>query len=329
MSIRYYLLVSLLLSCSLGNLFSQQFQATEFRKDLTIKLDVVDEKRIDKGVDIINLAYEMERAAINDFEAMNEDDKPNRTSPEYKKVVKKLLESSEKYREGIMVIYTVFQENCVKKGELMNKKYSYATGLNKAKFYDRKAAKAYDRSLSIRDLVLMLERPELIQYKMAEALELEKLSIRDRGRALQIYQDFPVEYNYGWDDDVTPGQVEAAFKDPAISKPPDDLFVQKPISEIQPAQRKEPPIVFRVQIAAHTSPIELTYIKQNLYFGDLPVREALEDNWYKYSIGEFDNFNQANNLLKQIQVNKAFVVAYQEGKRLPIKDALAKIRLNQ
>ncbi len=330
MLLRIHSLFGFLLCCLSGNLYAQQFQSADFRKDLSVKLDVIDEKRIDKGVEIINQAYIIERDAINSFESMKETDKPDATSPEYKKVVKTLLEASEKYREGMMVIYTVFQENCVKRGELMNKQYSYASGLNKAKFYDRKASKAYDRALSIRDLILMFEKPELVQYKMAEALELEKLSIRDRGRALQIYQDFPVEYNYGWDDDVTPSQVEAAFKDPAISKPPDDLFVQKPISEIQPAaKKKEAPIVFKVQIAAHTSKIEENYIRENIYSGNLPIIEAFEDNWYKYSIGEFDNFNQANTLLKQIQVNKAFVVAYQEGKRLPIKDALAKIRANQ
>lgn len=316
--------------CISCNMFAQQFQSSDFRKGLSVKLDILDEKRIDKGVEIINNAYKIERGAIDAFESMNENDKPNSTSPEYKKVVKTLLEASEKYREGIMVVYTVFQENCVKRGELMNKQYSYASGLNKAKFYDRKASKAYDRALSIRDLILMFEKPEMIQYKMAEAIELEKLAIRDRGRALQIYQDFPVEYNYGWDDDVTPGQVEAAFKDPAISKPPEDLFVQKPIAEIQPSTKaKEPPIVFKVQIAAHTSKIDEKYIRENIYGGNLPIIELFEDNWYKYSIGEFDNFNAASTLLKQIQVNKAFVVSYQEGKKLPIKDALAKIRANQ
>jgi len=329
MQLKFQLFVSLLLFGLQGSMFAQQFQSSDFRKDLSVKIDIIDEKRIDKGVQIINSAYAIEREAISAFEVMNENDKPNQLSSEYKKVVKTLLEASERYREGMMVIYTVFQENCVKRGESMNKQYSFASGLNKAKFYDRKASKAYDRALSIRDLVLMLEKPELIQYKMAEALELEKLSIRDRGRSLQIYQDFPVEYNYGWDDDVTPGQVEAAFKDPAISKPPEDLFIQKPLTEFQPIGKKEPPIVFKVQIAAHTSPIENSYLKQNVYAGDIPIKENFEDNWYKYSIGEFDNFNQANTLLKQIQVNKAFVVAYQEGKRLPIKDALAKIRANQ
>ena len=176
-----------------------------------------------------------------------------------------------------------------------------------------------------------MEKADLIQYKMAEALELEKLSIRDRGRALQIYQDFPVEYDYAWEDDVTSEQVDAAFKDPAISRPPEDLFVQKQADVFIEQQTKpvQAPIVFHVQIAAHTVPMSNKYISENIYFGKLEVRELYEKGWYKYSIGEFDNFNDAKSLLQSSSVRKSFVVAYQNGEKLTIKAALAKIKENQ
>jgi hypothetical protein len=323
-------LLFLLLPFKLLSVNGQIFNIADYRKDLSIKLEIIDEKRIEKGIKILNGAYVIERQAIKMMEEVKEDEKLDAASSEYKKAINKFLEASEAYREGHMIIYTVFQENCMKFEELMRKMQHTATGLNKAKFYERKGARAYDKALSSRDLLLMLEKHDLIQYKMAEALELEKLSIRDRGRAVQIYQDFPVEYDYGWEDDVTPEEVEAAFKDPAISRPPDDLFVQKP-GEIDLFTDKPiiAPIIFRVQIAAHTIKIDDDYIQQHIYQGTMPVKEIYEDDWYKYSIGEFDNFNDANNLLKQCRVAKAFVVAYQEGEKLSIKDALSTIRENQ
>jgi hypothetical protein len=311
-------------------LFSQQFQASDFQKGVALKFNTVDQKRIDKAIKILNSAYEAERIAINAIEAIDEDEKLKATNPDYKKAVKKLIKSSETYREGFILLYTVFQENCINFKETHTKQNKYAFGVNKARFYERKSSKAHERALNIRDILMMMEKFDLIQYKMAEALELEKLSVRDRGRALQIYQDFPVEYDYGWEDDVTEDQVNAAFKDPAISRPPEDLFVQNQseVSSVNP-EKQMAPIVFRVQIAAHTVPMTNEYIKENIYRGSEEVLEIFEDGWYKYSIGEFDNFNDAKALLVSSRVRKAFVVAYQEGTKLTIKNALAQIKENQ
>ena len=321
----------------LGFLFSvhatkaQQFELSQFQKGVAIDFSVIDIKRIEKGIKILNNAQKQEQLAIAAIESINEDEKLKQTNPEYKKAVKKLLEASESYRQGFMLIYTVYQENAVKFKDAQRKINHYAAGVNKAKFYERKASKAYERALNIRDLLPQMEKFDLIQYKMAEAIELEKLCIRDRSRALRIYQDFPVEYDYGWEDDVTTEQVNAAFKDPAISRPPADLFVQSKLKETENKTNTplEAPIVFKVQIAAHTVPMTKEYIKENIYYGSEPINETFDGTWYKYSIGEFDNFNDAKSLLISSRVRKAFVVAYQEGEKLTIKNALAKIKASQ
>ena len=325
------LLPSLLL---LFTLFSnaQYYSAKDFQKGVALDFSVVDDKRIDKGIKMLNDAYELEQKAIQMAEAVAEDEKIQASSSDYKKAVKKLVQASEVYREGFMILYTVFQENCISFKDTQRKLNHYAAGVNKARFYEKKASKAYERALSIRDLVQMMEKADLIQYKMAEALELEKLSIRDRGRSLQIYQDFPVEYDYGWEDDVTEEQVNEAFKDPAISRPPEDLFVQtakEPVKNEEQVKNDYVPVVFRVQIAAHTVQMSNNYIRENIYMGKIPVKEIKEGGWYKYSIGEFDNFNDAKSLLKSSGVRKAFVVAYQGNEKLSIKAALIKIVDNQ
>lgn len=46
---------------------------------------------------------------------------------------------------------------------------------------------------------------------------------------------------------------------------------------------------------------------------------------YKYTVGNFNDFNKAMNLQKEIRTNgfkEAFVVAFKDGKRINMKDAL-------
>ena len=114
-------LLSVLFLVITKSTLSQFFRPEDYRKDLSIKLEVIDEKRIEKGVKILNEAYVEERQTIMELEALAEDEKLKATAPEYKKIVKSLISTSEKYREGHMIIYTVFQENCVKFGDVMKK----------------------------------------------------------------------------------------------------------------------------------------------------------------------------------------------------------------
>lgn len=311
------------------NVNAQKYESEQFRADLSVKISLVDEKKIEKGVELLNAAYNSELEAIDLIENLPEDEKLKASDIEYKKAVKKMVQTSELYREGSAIIYNVFQENCVEFQAEMQKMKHYASGLNKAKLYERKSGKAYERASSIRELLLIIEKPELLQYKLEEAMELEKLAIQHRGRALQIFQDFPVEYDYNWENDITPEEVEAAFKDPAIVRPPKDLFVQAKVVKKNTKKEEYIPISFRVQIAAHTVRMEDSYIQDNIYFGQLPIKEIHEGGWYKYSIGEYENFNEANALLKSSRVAKSFVVAYQGASKLSIKEALEIIKENQ
>jgi len=79
-------------------------------------------------------------------------------------------------------------------------------------------------------------------------------------------------------------------------------------------------IYYKVQIAAHTVRMTDKYIKTNIYAGNKQVDELKEDGWYKYTIGKFQTFDEANKLLNELKVSKAFVVAYKNNKRVPIKE---------
>ena len=120
----------------------------------------------------------------------------------------------------------------------MKKVNHYASGMNKAKYYYDQGARTMQRATNIRNALPQADKPEWIQYKMHEALELEKIAIRDKGRALQIMQDFPVEYNYGWDNDVSPEILAEYFKNPLVKLPPEEVFRKVP-----PEEKKEPEVV--------------------------------------------------------------------------------------
>ncbi|MBN1949557.1 MAG: hypothetical protein JW801_00035 [Bacteroidales bacterium] len=305
---------------------AQMFLVKQYRGELNISLEIIDDKRIEKGVSTLDEAFVIENEALAMLNIMTDEELTAAESRRFKKMLAKFMEASAKYREGHEIIYSVFNTNCGKFQSEMKKMNHYASGMNKAKYYERKGEQTISRANSIRDVLLEADKPEWIQYKMHEALQLEKLAIRDKGRALQIYQDFPVEYNYGWEDDVSMKELEKFFKNPLVKLPPEDAF-----KKALPEERKEPEggkVVFRVQIAAHTVQLQDDYIN-TFYTGDEEIKEVNEGAWFKYHIGEFESFEEAEQLRISCRVPRAFVVAYQDDKKLTIKEALAIQQANQ
>jgi hypothetical protein len=47
-----------------------------------------------------------------------------------------------------------------------------------------------------------------------------------------------------------------------------------------------------------------------------------EEDWYKYSIGRYRTFDEAEATLIGCGIKKSFVVAYQEGKKISTTEAI-------
>jgi hypothetical protein len=308
------------------NTFSQNIELSTYRGELNIKLELIDEKRMESGVETLIKAAMEEREALTILNAMPDKEKIEGESGDYKKMIKKFQSASSGYQSGHELLYSVYNWNCDKFGEGMKRMNHYASGMNKAKYYEQKGENTIARANSIREILLEADKPEWIQYKMHEAFELEKLAIRDKGRALQIYQDFPVEYNYGWDNDVSLEELEKFFNNPVINLPPEEVFKRVPKEEKKALEGGV--IEFRVQIAAHTIQLDDSYIR-TFYTGTDTVKEVSEGAWFKYQIGSFETFQEANRLRIECRVPRAFVVAYQDNKKLTIKEALAKLQAAQ
>jgi hypothetical protein len=119
----------------------------------------------------------------------------------------------------------------------------------------------------------------------------------------------------------TEEQVKPVTESKPVPKEPERRYSDIPPTLSLPV---EAGIYYRVQLAAThriVDPVS-NYKKYNL---DKPVLLEFHNGWYKYSIGSFTKYSDANSY-KEMMVTKkrisgAFVVAYQNGQRIDVRDA--------
>jgi hypothetical protein len=73
-------------------------------------------------------------------------------------------------------------------------------------------------------------------------------------------------------------------------------------------------IIYRVQIAANKAQLSQRALSK-IYYGKKNVEMINENGWFKYSIGDFEDYDGASKFRKQCGVNNAFIVAYRRGTR--------------
>jgi hypothetical protein len=83
----------------------------------------------------------------------------------------------------------------------------------------------------------------------------------------------------------------------------------------------KPEFIFKVQVAASKTKISQTELAK-IYCGNLSVYEVFEDPWYRYSIGNFEDYSEALRLRDRICTPGAFVVAYKNGSKIPVRRAM-------
>ncbi|MCK5168732.1 MAG: hypothetical protein KAQ75_02545 [Bacteroidales bacterium] len=84
-------------------------------------------------------------------------------------------------------------------------------------------------------------------------------------------------------------------------------------------------IVFKVQIAADTKTLSSENLHK-IYSGYEKIQRYEEDGWYKYSVGEFKTFAEANEFRKTCGVNGAFIISFQGDKKVNVLAATKMMR---
>jgi|WetSurSiteA1Bulk_404760.scaffolds.fasta_scaffold01210_3 hypothetical protein len=298
---------------------SPQNSSNLFTAELNIKFDGAELKRLERAADLLNDADLLLAEANNQYSVLTDLEKKERVSSSYNSALKKLFESSETYKEAYGLAFSVFNDKNQNFWQKMNRSNHRASGMEKARYYEGSALKCQNRSLIRRQQVMESDRFEYSLEIMNDAVEYEKLAVRDQGRALQICVDYPVEYNYGWDDDKSLEEIVQIMKDPIVHEPPEDIFATvNTETKVDSALLKE--IIFKVQIAAHTVPLSAEYLNL-IYKGDIPIDMIYEEDWYKYSIGRYKTLDEAEATRRESNIKKAFVVAYREGRKISTQDA--------
>jgi hypothetical protein len=303
-----------------GSQLAAQNTIKQYSEGLNIKFDLIDSKKIGHAMSLLDQADVLFEKASQAYAQLTDIEKKERMTDEYQNALKTLFEASETYKEGHSIIYDVYKSKADAFWKKMSKVSHHAAGMDKAHYYEAEALKKKNRALIRREQVLEYDRFEYALLIMNDAKSLEKMSIRNEGRAVQICLDYPVEYNYGWDDDKSLEEIIAIIRDPAVHEPPEDIFatVDKD-TKVDSMLFKE--IIFKVQIAAHTVPLTQEYL-ETIYQGDLKIDMIFEDEWYKYSIGRYLDYNEADATLREYNIKKAFVVAYEAGKHIPTLEAI-------
>ncbi len=80
-------------------------------------------------------------------------------------------------------------------------------------------------------------------------------------------------------------------------------------------------VEFRVQIAASRVPLETGKLKM-IYQGEHPVEMIMEDGWHKYQLAGVPYYADAIHLLRKVNIPGAFVVAYKNGIKLKLAEAV-------
>jgi N-acetylmuramoyl-L-alanine amidase len=120
-------------------------------------------------------------------------------------------------------------------------------------------------------------------------------------------------------------EKDTMAKSPAVdsnaiySKPKKDSLNSKSSTSISKPSKSE--YYFSIQILSSPSPLK----KQSPKFkGVKETNEEFENSLYKYTTGKFFSFEQAVGMQNKMRTDgfkDAFIVAYKDGKRIPVKEA--------
>jgi hypothetical protein len=278
-----------LLPASCQNIIAEENDIAKTARELSLNLGKSEQRKVEKVNSLMVDAEKMLEQALK----MTDKDK---AGSQLRLSSDKCANASELLKD----LYDAVVEDFYKKSNRI-----FINKFDHARYYDQKAdgyMATAKRALQKRDSV-----SDLNEYRQlsANAFDAYLMAMIDQLRAMKIYQDFPIEYPYDWDDFFKQHQIILAREEADKSAKNNVYKVEKE----QVVKESFKMIYFRVQIAAHTVQISESQLKP-IYSGRLPVQEMKDGEWYKYTIGNFERYDQALELLKTCMVRKAFIVAY-------------------
>jgi len=114
--------------------------------------------------------------------------------------------------------------------------------------------------------------------------------------------------------------VATAIKE-SVSQPPPKQ--DRLMAQATSAPAPETGVLYKVQVLASRKDVKENYFDQHFHINE-SVSQEMHDGWHKYVIGRFNEYKAARNM--RISTNEkvkgAFVVAYNNGERITVREAL-------
>lgn len=318
----HYLLLAIVLILGVGNTIAQDLPKV---LDPPLDFDKNEVKKLEKANELIKSAFDVWNRLVAEYNPKNATN--YKIDSTYRaRAYPLMVDAVKNFQDGNMMKFEVYRKNCA--SFWSKHKYDSPSGLENAKALQKEATNYFEKAqLNMQAAENYSNEYSKAFYSFHEAISLQIIAVKKEGRALQLYRDWPVHYNYVYDDDIVknlfpkePKQTEpivAAVTEPEKKPEPQQQIPVEP----EPEPYDSTVVYYQVQIGAHTVPLNSSYIKMHIYDGDMPVETLREEGWYKYVIGRYRTFDEANKLLKKVNIPKAFVVAYKNHKRVPIKEA--------
>ncbi len=212
-------------------------------------------------------------------------------------------------------MFDLYDEYCIMAREKLPK--SLPPEISRAVEFENFASENMNKSITLRKEAEIIDEVVKSSKLFGMAFDLEQLALITKGRALRIYQDFPVIYAYPWDNDITimEGSPERSLRVFEI-----DIEQQEKIDSFTKDMDFHNGISFIIQIAAHNQEIPESQLK-SIYSGDKKFKMMQEDGWYKYYFGPFGSYEEAERAMKTLNLRNVFIAAYLNGKRIGIDEA--------
>ena len=328
---------------------AQTFQLP-FTGELDLKLEKSEEEKLLKavaGIEEAKVVLSQTKGAYDILDPEEKKEGGKSISKTLKELYKQLKNAADNFDDSYTEIYDIYKDKCNKFWETQRDLNHYATGLEKAKYYERVATRALGRAQTDRGQAEIAKKFEDAYLDNVNANNYLLIAIRSQGRALQIYQDYPVEYDYGWENDIDIDKILAERSGPIVEEAQVDTTMYALADTLNPAPDtrivyvhdtifiilkdslnfQDTTITFRVQIAAHTIPLSKSYLR-TIYQGNREIFELKEEEWYKYSIGIFKDYYEARRIMEESGVERAFIVPYVAGRKISIREALERLGIN-
>jgi outer membrane protein OmpA-like peptidoglycan-associated protein len=101
----------------------------------------------------------------------------------------------------------------------------------------------------------------------------------------------------------------------------DEIPVEEPAKIYNNKSENKEDLKYRVQIAASATPLGSAKLKQ-IYQGPNDIESFKEEGWYKYYIGEYSNYFEADYIKRRSGVEDAFIAAYRGNRKQVLMNAI-------